>query len=82
MPDDEILIAQMTTRVKILTPSGKWGLIDKDLVDEEGAPESLDRADTIIGCMAQNEVKSIPYWEKGWFDTVVNKQPKGARVGL
>jgi len=82
VPEDERVIAQMTTRQKILTPAGKWGLVDKDLIDEEDAPDSLDRADAIFGNMAQSEIKSIPYWETNWHEGINNKQPKGARVGL
>jgi hypothetical protein len=82
IPEDTILQAQMTTRQKILMPSGKWGLIDKDIMEDEGI-ESPDRADAVFGCMAQNEMAALsPLYETDWFKDVPRKQPVGARVGI
>lgn len=53
LPDDKVLMSQVTTRRKVFETTGKLGVEPKYIMLEKRGLESPDRADALFGAMAE-----------------------------
>ena len=58
LPNDDTLFAQLTTRMKRLTARGKLGIEEKYEMKKRNI-DSPDRADAVLGVMAQQDMLSL-----------------------
>jgi hypothetical protein len=74
LPDDEALKAQLTTRKKLFTLSGKQAVEDKYVMAKERGLPSPDRADALFGAMAAVDLNLMypkpPFTVTGWRDEI------------
>jgi hypothetical protein len=91
LPDDESLIAQLTTRHKTINARGKLCIEEKYQMAKRNLP-SPDRADAVVGVMAARDLALLntksPFTVTGWREELEREESDqflesvGANAGL